>query len=71
MVQEVIEFVYIHQFDHVQASLKTKIQNFFFVLIENRIYMTNIKQPRLHNIHVRNISGEIEDNIVDTSAKRN
>jgi hypothetical protein len=33
--------------------------------------MTNIKQPRLHNIHVRNISGEIDDNNVDTNAKLN
>ena len=33
--------------------------------------MTNIKHPRLHNIHVRNVSGEIDDNNVDTSAKRN
>lgn len=31
--------------------------------------MTNIKQPRLHNIHVRNVSGEIEFNNVETSAK--
>jgi hypothetical protein len=30
-----------------------------------------MKQPRLHNIHVRNVSGEIDDNNVDTSAERN
>ena len=33
--------------------------------------MTKMKQPRLHNIHVRNVSGEIDDNNVETSAKSN
>jgi hypothetical protein len=30
-----------------------------------------MKQPRLHNIHARNISDEIDDNMVEISAKSN
>jgi hypothetical protein len=54
-------------FEHPKSNLK-KLKNIFLIKI---IYMTNIKQPRLHNIHVRNISGEIDDNNVDTNAKLN